>query len=205
MTNLDSISKSRAIAYKDPSIQSYDFSNTHVWIWELDNKKGWEPKSDAFKLWCWRRLLIFPWTARRTSQSILKEILSNIQEVLNIHWRVWYWSWSCNTLATWCKELTHWKRPWFRERLKAGREGDDKGWDDWMASPTQWTWVWANSGRWWRTGRPGMLQSIESQRVRHNCSTEQQQIKTDNSYPGAALAFWDCPHTYGMWSVFLSK
>ena len=205
MTNLDSISKSRAIAYKDPSIQSYDFSNTHVWIWELDNKKGWEPKSDAFELWCWRRLLIFPWTARRTSQSILKEILSNIQEVLNIHWRVWYWSWSCNTLATWCKELTHWKRPWFRERLKAGREGDDKGWDDWMASPTQWTWVWANSGRWWRTGRPGMLQSIESQRVRHNCSTEQQQIKTDNSYPGAALAFWDCPHTYGMWSVFLSK
>ena len=183
MTNLDSISKSRAIAYKVPSIQIYDFSSTHVWIWELDNKKGWEPKNGAFELWCWRRLLIVPWTARRTSQSILKEILSNIQEVLNIHWRVWYWSRSSNTLATWCEGPTYWKRPWFWERLKAGREGDDKGWDDWMASPTQWTWVWANSGRWWRTGRPGMLQSIGSQRVRHNCSTEQQQIKTDNPIP----------------------
>ena len=77
--------------------------------------------------------------------------------MLNIHWKDWCWSWDSNTLATWCEELTHWKRPWCWERLKAG-EGDDRGWDGWMATPTQWTWVWVNSGRWrWR---PGMLQSM---------------------------------------------
>ena len=73
------------------------------------------------------------------------------------------WSWNSSTLATWCKELTHLKRPWCWERLKAGGEGDDRGWDGWMTSPTQWTWVWVNSGSWWCTGRPGMLQSMESQ------------------------------------------
>ena len=69
-----------------------------------------------------------------------------------------------NTLATWCEELTHWKRPWCWERLKAGGEGDDRGWDGWMASPTQWRWVWWNSRSWWWTGRPGVLQSMGSQR-----------------------------------------
>ena len=83
----------------------------------------------------------------------------------------WSWSWSSNTLATWCKELTHWKRPWCWERLKAG-EGDDRGWDGWMASSTQWTWVWVNSGSWRWTGRPGMLQSMGSQRVGHDWVTE---------------------------------
>ena len=70
-------------------------------------------------------------------------------------------------LATWFEEPTHWKRPWCWERLKAGGEGDDRGWDGWMASPTWWTWVWLNSGSWWWTGRPGVLQSMGSQRVRH--------------------------------------
>ena len=74
-------------------------------------------------------------------------------------------------LATWCKEVTHWKRPWCWERLKAG-EGDDRGWDGWMVSPTQWTWVWANSGSWWWTGKPDRLQSTRSQRVRHDWTTE---------------------------------
>ena len=77
-----------------------------------------------------------------------------------------------NTLATWCKELTHWKRPWCWERLRAGGEGDDRGWDGWMASPTQWTWVWVNSGSSWWTGRPGVLQFMGLQRVRHDWSTE---------------------------------
>ena len=79
------------------------------------------------------------------------------------------------TLATWCKELAHWKRPWCWERLKAGGEGDDRGWDGWMASLTRWTWVWANSRRWWWTGRPGVLQSMELQIVGHDWVTEQQQ------------------------------
>ena len=70
------------------------------------------------------------------------------------------------------KNWTHWKWLWCWERLKAGGEGDDRGWDCWMGSPTQWTWVWVNSGSWWRTGRPGVLQSMELQRVRHNWATE---------------------------------
>ena len=83
--------------------------------------------------------------------------------VLDFHWKDWCWSWSSNTLATWCKELTHWKRPWYWERLKVGREGENRGWDGWMASSTHWTWVWASSGSWWWTMKPDMLQSIGSQ------------------------------------------
>ena len=96
------------------------------------------------------------------------------KSILNVHWKDWCWS--SSTSATWCEELTHWKRPWCCERLKAGGEGDDRR-DGWMASPTQWTWVWANSGRWWRTGKPGMLQSMGSQRVGHEWAAEKQQLK----------------------------
>ena len=84
--------------------------------------------------------------------------------VLNIHWKDWCCSWSSNTLATWCEELTHWKRPWCWERLKAG-EDNYRGWDGWMASPTWWTWVWASSGSWWWTGKPGAPQYTGPQRV----------------------------------------
>ena len=87
-------------------------------------------------------------------------------------WKDWCWSWNSNTLATWCKEVTHWKRSWCWERLKAGEEGDDRGWDDWMASPTQWTWVWVNPGSWWWTGKTGVLRFMGSQRVGHNWATE---------------------------------
>ena len=117
-------------------------------------KKAERRRIDAFELWCWRRLLRVPWTARRSNQFILKELN------LNIHWKDWCWNWNSNTLATWCKELTHWKRPWCRRRLKAGGERENRGWDGWMASLTQWIWVWASSGRWWRTGKPGVLQPI---------------------------------------------
>ena len=78
-------------------------------------------------------------------------------------------------LATWCEVWTHWKRPWCWERLKAWGRGSNRGWDGWMTAPTQWMWVWANSGRWWRTGTPGVLQSMGSQRVGHHWVTEQQQ------------------------------
>ena len=79
------------------------------------------------------------------------------RSVLGVHWKDWCWSWNANTLATSCEELTHWKRPWCSEGLGAGGEGDDRGWDGWMASPTRWAWVWVNSGSWWQTGRPGVL------------------------------------------------
>ena len=117
-------------------------------------------------MWCWRRLLRVPWTARRSNQSILKEISPGC------YWKDWCWSWNSNTLATWCEELTHLKRPWCWERLRTGGEGDDRGWDGWITSPTQWTWVWVNYGSWWWTGRPGMLQSMGSQRVGDNWATE---------------------------------
>ena len=117
-------------------------------------------------MWCWRRLLRVPWTERRSNQSILKEVSPEYS------FEGWMLSWNSNTLAIWCEELTHWKRPWCRERLKVGGEGDDRGWDRWMVSPTQWTWVWAGSGSWWWTGRPGVLQSMGLQRVGHDWVTE---------------------------------
>ena len=94
------------------------------------------------------------------------------KSVLNIHWKEWCWSWNSNTLGTWCKELTHWKRPWCWEGSGAGGEGDERGWDGWMASPTRWTWVWVNSRSWWWTGRPSMLLFMGSQRVGHDWATE---------------------------------
>ena len=115
---------------------------------------------------CWRRLLRVPWTARRSNQSILKEISPGSD------WKDWRWSWNSDTLATGYEELTHLKRPWCWERLRAGGEGDDRGWDGWMASPTRWMWVWVNSGSWWWTRRPGVLWFTGSQRVGHDWATE---------------------------------
>ena len=94
------------------------------------------------------------------------------KSALNIHWKEWCWS--SNTLATWCEEPTSWKRLWCWEILRSG-EGGDRGWDGWMVSPTRWTWVWANSGRWWRIRKPSVLRSMGYQRVQHDLVTEQQQ------------------------------
>ena len=129
-------------ASKGSYSQGYGFSSSHVWMWELDYKESW-----VLNNWCFwtngvgKDSWEVPWTARKSNQSILKETL------LNIHWKDWCWSWNSNTLATWWEELTYWKRPWCWERLEAGGEGDDRGWDGWMASQTQWTRVWANSER----------------------------------------------------------
>ena len=133
-------------------------------IWTI--KKAECQKIDAFELGCWRRLLRVPWTARRSNQSILKEISPGC------HWKDWCWSWSFNTLATCCEELTHWKRPWCWERLKAGGDGDYRGWDGWMASLTRWTWVWASSRSRWGIGKSDMLQSMGSDRAGHDRVTE---------------------------------
>ena len=100
------------------------------------------------------------------------------------------WCWSSITLATWCEELTLWKRPWCWERLKAGGEGDDRGWDGWMASPTQWRWVWINSGNWWWTGRPGVLWSMGLQRIGHDWVTE---LTTNTAhYPSSLRGRHNC-------------
>ena len=111
--------------------------------WIIKKKKAEHWKINAFDLWCWRRLLKVPWTARISNKSILKEIDPEYS------WKDWGWSWSSNTLATCCEELTHWKRPRYYERLKAAGKGNDIGWDGRMeASLTWWTWVWSRSGRW---------------------------------------------------------
>ena len=138
------------------------YSFTHWMRSIFTHPVGWY----AFELWCWRRLLRVPWTARRSKLSFLKEVSPGCS------WKVWCWRWNSNTLATWCEELTHWKRLWCWERLRAGGKGDNRGWAGWMASPTQWTWVCVGSRSWCWTGRPGVLQPMGSQRVRHNWATE---------------------------------
>ena len=135
-------------------------------MWELDYKENWVLKNWCFWTMVLEKTLESPLTSRRSNQTILKE------SVPNIHWKDWCWSWNPKTLATWCEELTHLKRPWCWERLKAGGKGDDRGWAVWMASLTQWTWIWVNSRSWWWTGKPGMLQSMGLQRVGHDWVTE---------------------------------
>ena len=146
MTNLDSILKSITWPIKVCLAKAMVFPVVMYGCesWTIKNAEHW--RIDAFELWCWRRLLRVPWAARRSNQSILKEIcpeysLEGLMPKLKLH-----------TLATWCKELTHRKRPCCWERLRAGGEGDDRGWDGWMASPTRWIWVWVNSRSWWWTG-----------------------------------------------------
>ena len=127
--------------------------------WTIKKDEHW--RTDAFELWCWRRL-----------ESCLdyKEIKSVNPKVLNIHWKDRCWSWSSSTLDTWWEELTHWKRPWCWERLKAGGKGDGREWDGWMASLR--TLIWASSRSWWWTWKPGMLQSLGFWRVGPKWVTE---------------------------------
>ena len=168
MTNLDSIFKSRDITLPAEVrlVKGVVFPVVMYGCESWTVKKAEGLRIDAFELWCWRRLLRVPWTARRSNQSILKEISPGCSlEGLMLKLKLQY-------LAISCKELTHWKRPWRWEGLKAGGEGADSGWDGWMASLTQWMWVWVNSGSWWWTGRPGMLWFMGSQRVGHAWVTE---------------------------------
>ena len=132
-------------------------------MWELDHKEGWGPKNWRFRIVVLEKTLENPLDCKE-----IKPVNTKGNQTLNIHCKDWCWRWSSNTLATWFEELTHWKRPWCWERLKAGGEGDDRGWDGWMALLIQWTWVWANSGRQWMTGKSGVLQSMGSQRVRRD-------------------------------------
>ena len=113
-----------------------------------------------------------PWTARRSNPKRNKSWVFTGRTDAEDE--------TSNTLATWCEELTHGKRPWCWERLKAGKEGDNRGWDGWMASLTQWSWVWVDSGSWWWTGRPGMLQSMGLQRVGHDWATELNWMSIDH-------------------------
>ena len=137
-------------------------------MWELDYKESW-----VLKNWCFWTVVL-----EKTLESPLdcKEIQpvhsKGDQSWVFIGKKDWCWSRNSSASGTWCEELIHLKRPWCWKRLKAGGKGEDRGWDGWMASPTQWTWVWVNSGSGWWTGRPGMLWFMGSQRVGHNWATE---------------------------------
>ena len=158
MTNLDSIFKSRDVTLptKVCLVKVMVFWGVMYGCESWTTKKAECWRIDAFEVWCWRRLLRVSWTERRFNQSILKEINPEYSlEGLMLKLKL-------NTSATWYEELTHWKRPWCWERLKAGGEGDNRGWDGWMASLTRWTWVWASSERWWWTRKPSVLRSMGS-------------------------------------------
>ena len=168
MTNIDNVLKSRDITLPTRVclVKAMVFPVVMYGCesWTLNKAKGWI--TDAVELWCWRRLLRVPWTARRSNQSILKEISPEYSlEGLMLKLKFQYFGhlmWRTDSLG---KTL-------MLGEIGAGGEGDYRGWDGWMASLTRWTWVWASSGKWWWTGRPGVLQSMGSQRVGHDWGTD---------------------------------
>ena len=169
MINLDSIWKSRdnTLLTKVHLVKAMDFPVVMYGSASWTIKKTEHQRIDSFELWWWRRLFENPWDYKE------------IQPVHSEGDKPWVFSGrnaaKAETpvlLATSCEELTHWKRLWCWEGLGAGGEGDDRGWDGWMASLTQWMWVWVSSRSWWWTGRPGVLWSMGSQRVRHDWATE---------------------------------
>ena len=164
MTNLDSIFKSRFITLptKVCLVKAMDFPVVMCGCESWTVKKAEHRRIDAFELWCCRRLLRVPWTARRSNQSILKEISPGISlERMMLKLKLQYFGHLMRRADS------------LEKTLMLGRGGgDDRGWDGWMASLTRWTWVWVNSGSWWWTGRPGMLQFMGSQRIGHDWATE---------------------------------
>ena len=157
---------------KSLSSQSYGFSSSHVWMWKLDHKKGESQRIDAFELWCWRRLLRVPWTARKSNRSILKEIspeysLEGLMLKLKLQY-VGYLMQRTDSLG---------------KTLKLGKIEGRRGWQRmrWLDGITEsMAWVWENFGSWWWTGKPGVLQSMGSQRLRRDWVTELTDIKYIN-------------------------
>ena len=168
MTKLDSILKSRdmTLPTKVSLVKVMVFPVVMYACESWTVKKAEHRRIDAFELWCWRRLLRVPWTARRSSQSILKEVSPECSlEGLMLKLKLQYFGHLMRRTNSLEKTL-------MLGMIEGGREGDNRGWDGWMASLTQWTWIWVSSGSWWWTGKPGMLQSMGSQRVRHGWATE---------------------------------
>ena len=156
-------------ANKGPYSQEFGPPSGHVWLWELDHKEGECQRIDAFKLWCWRKLLKVPWLARKSNQSILREISPEYSlKGLIMKLKLQYFG-----PLTWTNDSL--EKSLMLEELRKEGEESIRGWDGWTVSPKQWTWSWGNSGRWWGTGRSVVLQSIGSQRIRHDRMTEQQQ------------------------------
>ena len=168
MTNLNSILKSRDITLstKVHLVKAMVFPVVMFGCGSWTVMKAEHRRIDAFELWCWRRLLRVPWTTRKSNQSILKKISSGYSlERLMLKLKLQYF-------GHFMRRVNSLEKTWCWEGLWAGGEGDDRGWDGWMASQIRWTWVWVKSGSWWWTGRPGVLQFMGSQRAGHNWATE---------------------------------
>ena len=168
MTNLDSLLKSRDITLptKVCLVKAMVFPVVMYGCesWTIKIAEPW--RIGAFELWCWRRLLRVPWITRRSNRSILKEISPEYSlEGLMLKLKLQYFG---NLM----RRTDSFETTLMLGKIEGRREGDDRGWDGWMSSPTQWTWVWVNSRGWWWTGRPGVLQSMWLQRVGHNWATE---------------------------------
>ena len=144
-------------ANKGSSSQSNGFSSSHVWMWQLDHKESW-----ALKNWCF-------WTV-----VLEKTLLSPLdcKEIQPVHPKGQMPKLNLQSFGHLMQRTDSLEKTLMLGRLKAGGERDDRGWDGWMAPPTQWTWVWASSKRWWWTGRPGVLQSMGTQRVGHDWVSE---------------------------------
>ena len=161
MTKLDSILKSRDITLptKVHLVKAMVFPVVMYGCDSCTVKKAERWRIDAFELWCWRRLLRVPWTARKSNQSILKEISPGCSlEGMMLKLKLQYF-------GHLVRRIDLLEKLWCWEGLEAEGEGDDRGWDCWTASPTWWTWVWVNSGSWWLNGRPDVLQFMGSQKV----------------------------------------
>ena len=152
MTNLDSILKTRdmTLPTKAHLVKAMVFQWSCMDV-RVDYKESWDLKNWCFWTMVLEKTLECPLDCKEMQPFHPK----GNQSWMSLEGLVW--SWNSNTLATSCKELTYWKRPWCWERSKAGGEGDDRGWEGWMASPTWWTWVWVRSRSWWWTGRPSIL------------------------------------------------
>ena len=154
--------------YNLPGSSVHGISQTRILEWVVISfPRGSSWPKDWTHISCIGRWVICHWATWEALPIVYKIILNSTMLTLKKKFE-----WVYNTLAISCQELTRWKRPWCWEELGAGGEGDDRGWDGWMASLTRWTWVWVNSGSWWWTGRPGVLQFMGSQRVGHNWATE---------------------------------
>ena len=166
------------------------FSSSHVWMWELDYKERWAPKNWSFWTVPLKKTLESPLDCKGSNQSILKEISPGCSlEGMMLKLKLQYF-------GHLMRRVTHWERLWCWEGLGAGGEGDDRGWDGWMASLTWWTCVWVNSGSWWWTGRPGVLLFMEWQRVRHGWATELNCSMCNQR----ELNIWIfCPHFFQEW------
>ena len=185
MTNLDSIFKSRDITLptKVHLVKAMVFPVVMHGCesWTIKKAEHW--RIDAFELWCWRRLLRVPWAARRSNQPILKEIIPGCAlEGLILKLKLQFFGHLMQRADSLEKTL-------MLGKIEVGGERDDRGWDGWMASLTQWTWVWVGSRSWWWTGMPGVVRFMWLQTVRHNWATE---LNWSDLIAEMCLVFTEC-------------